>query len=125
MAGRMTTDTQNASVPLHEQLGITYRQLDHYIRRGYIRSNQPGSGRDRSLLDGEFDIAMLMARLIRIGFTPAAAAAYARASISRGWNGEISLRNSRLIAIEMFAEEGYPRYPFSHSDNSVSEESDP
>lgn len=60
--------------------GVTYRQLDHWVRRGYLRPDQPapGSGNAREWSGDELRVAQLMACLKGAGFAPAAAADYAR-----------------------------------------------
>lgn len=59
-------------------LGITYRQLDHWIRQGYIGGGNPGSGHQRELSIEEFAELAAMAALVKAGFTPAVAAQMAR-----------------------------------------------
>jgi DNA-binding transcriptional MerR regulator len=77
-------------MPTTEQVahaaGITYRQLDHWTRRGYLRPvvvrNGFGSGqggRSRDWPAAEVAVACRMARLIAAGLTPEAAAELARA----------------------------------------------
>ena len=68
-----------------KKAGITYRQFDHWIRRGYIAGGCPGSGRRRDISADEFDVLARMAGLVRAGVTPAAAAELARQPIKRGW----------------------------------------
>lgn len=63
-------------------LGITYRQLDYWVRQGYLkpRGGHPGTGFSRAFSDEERRIAVAMARCVRAGFTPVAAARVARAA---------------------------------------------
>jgi hypothetical protein len=57
----------------------TYRQLDHWVRKGYLRPyHEGGTGNPREWPVREWAIAMQMKRLIDAGFTPAAAAEAAR-----------------------------------------------
>jgi DNA-binding transcriptional MerR regulator len=65
-------------VRLDEELGVTYRQLDFWSRKGYIKSGTSGSGIARSFSSVEKDIVRLMGRLVRAGFQPRVAAEYAR-----------------------------------------------
>jgi MerR HTH family regulatory protein len=60
--------------------GITYRQLDHWTKRGYLHAENPspGSGRKRRWSEGEKQVAALMLRLISAGLTVEAASAVAR-----------------------------------------------
>lgn len=62
-----------------EQLGVTYRQLDHWVREGYLMPTSlngvgavatPGTGRSRIWTGHEYDVAMMFARLVAAGFTP-------------------------------------------------------
>jgi hypothetical protein len=64
------------SAQVADLAGITYRQLDHWIRSGYLRP----AGRALARCDGhDWDTgsirdAVTLAGLVRLGFTPAAAA---------------------------------------------------
>lgn len=61
-------------------LGATYRQLDYWIRKGYLRPDGAGSGQGskRTWPRSEAQIARLMARLTAAGMEPIAAASAAR-----------------------------------------------
>ncbi len=61
-----------------EAAAITYRQLDYWIHRGYLKSSEEGSGNPRDLSAHEVAVAMHMGRLVRAGFVPKTAAALAR-----------------------------------------------
>lgn len=63
-----------------ERTGITYRQLDHWTRIGYLRpdNGSPGSGNSRRYPATEADVADLMARLVGIGMAPKQAHTIAR-----------------------------------------------
>lgn len=61
--------------------GITYRQLDYWVRRGYVHPRdrrKNSSGIPREFSDDELAVAARMGRLIDRGFTPKAAARIAR-----------------------------------------------
>jgi len=66
------------SLTAAEQAGITYRQMDHWIRRGYIAASCPGSGHEREITERQAAIAKHMGELTKAGMKPAAAAQYAR-----------------------------------------------
>lgn len=63
-----------------ERADITYRQLDHWITKGYIRPAvaSPGSGAPREINAHEVTVLNLMAGLVREGFRPERAAEIAR-----------------------------------------------
>lgn len=61
-----------------DQAGITYRQLDHWIRSGYIHGTCPGSGHRRELTDYEFQVVRHMSVLIDAGVLASVAAPLAR-----------------------------------------------
>lgn len=71
---------------LHEDLGITYRQLDHWVRRGYLqpRQDQSGPGNARVWSEHEVTVAKRIALLVRAGLPHAKAAWMARDSWPRG-----------------------------------------
>lgn len=64
--------------------GITYRQLDFWVRRGYLHPDHeaPGSGGNRRWTEQECHVARLMGRLVAAGFTPEGAHRVARAGSS-------------------------------------------
>jgi DNA-binding transcriptional MerR regulator len=65
--------------------GITYRQLDHWVRREYVpapatNSGKPGSGNARCWTPAEASRVAAVATAVRAGFTVSAAARYAQAA---------------------------------------------
>lgn len=85
-----------------EAAGITYRQMDHWTRQGYIDDSEKtpkytltprgyvgtpapkGSGYWRSYSEVERQITIIMADLIRSGFKVENAASYARNFVATG-----------------------------------------
>lgn len=65
-------------------LGLTYRQLDHWCRQGYLRPSDatPGSGHRRVFPPDEVRVAALMIRLVTAGLTVDGAN---RAARNDGW----------------------------------------
>lgn len=58
---------------------MTYRQLDHWVRRGYLHPRGgEGSGHHRKWPPDEVEVGVRMAVLVRSGYLPAAAARLAR-----------------------------------------------
>lgn len=57
--------------------GVSYRMLDHYCRAGYLDSGNPGSGTRRLFTAREVDTVYVVAGLLKVGFTVAAAFAIA------------------------------------------------
>lgn len=60
------------------RIGATYRQLDHWCRIGLLDVKTLGSGDRRRWPLAELLVAHAMARLVRAGLKPAAAARVAR-----------------------------------------------
>lgn len=62
------------------RVGLTYRQLDFWTTRGYLRADvaSPGSGRNRTWPQSEVRVAELMVHLTDAGVTVEAAARIAR-----------------------------------------------
>lgn len=60
--------------------GITYRQLDHWTRRGWLHPDHPlkGCGSRREWTNNEIEVAARMAQLVKAGLTPKTAADVAR-----------------------------------------------
>ena len=55
------------------EAGISYRQLDHWIRRGWVIPDgeaSPGSGFPREWTDAEALVVRVMGRLVRAGLPP-------------------------------------------------------
>lgn len=69
--------------------GITYRQLDYWTRRGYLRPDNAGcgSGRQRRWSAAEQRICTLIIRLCRAGLDLGRAAEVARQAVGSGSNG--------------------------------------
>lgn len=57
---------------------VTYRQLDHWIRKGYIHGANPGSGYSRDLTGHEVLVLRHMSALVHAGMTATEAAPIAR-----------------------------------------------
>jgi predicted site-specific integrase-resolvase len=62
--------------------GITYRQVDHWCRVGYVRAPADGSGTVRAIPAGEVEVLLLMARLVHAGLNRTVAARLARLSVT-------------------------------------------
>lgn len=72
---------QNEYVPeFLRGFGVTYRQVDYWCKRGYLRplQNGQGSGVYRWWPPSEVQIALRMVALVNEGYQPAAAARRAR-----------------------------------------------
>lgn len=84
----MNTPEVLAAVP-----GLTYRQLDHWLNRGFIRARDPhpGSGVARSLTPGEVKVLQTMYLLVQAGFAPDRAARLAR-TLNRHGNASVGPR---------------------------------
>jgi len=61
---------------------VSYRRLDHWVRRGYLHPADaaPGSGYSRDWSADELRVAARMARLVNAGLRPDVAAVWARCS---------------------------------------------
>lgn len=64
-------------------IGLTYRQLDHWTRRRYLRAHNPGAGTGHTRLwpRREADVADIMLRLTDAGILPSVATGIARAAL--------------------------------------------
>jgi hypothetical protein len=68
-------------IKVAEEVGVTYRRLDYYIRKGYLHCENAfgGSGNGpRLLVQREVDVLRLMCKFIEVGFLPEPAALLAR-----------------------------------------------
>lgn len=88
--------------------GLSLRQLDYYVRRGYLHLADPlpGSGQPRRYTHNEALQAAILAELVRVGLTPTTAAVVADAG------GEFTAGHTR-IATDTRAVENDLRSQFS------------
>jgi hypothetical protein len=70
---KATVDGLVAAVP-----GATYRQLNHWVQKGYLDVPGHGSGNVRDWPREEIRVARVMARLAAVGIPPALAVKVAR-----------------------------------------------
>jgi hypothetical protein len=63
-----------------DELGITFRQLDHWARKGYLQPERPmdGSGIPRRWPAAELEVARRIGILVAAGLQPEMAATFAR-----------------------------------------------
>jgi len=97
----MSAVAQSVAETVH---GATPRQLDFWIRMGYLLPDQPapGSGRSREWPESEIQVAQLMARLVAGGFVPAAAAEHARSALRQQTFGSpVRLTLPRGVVLEI------------------------
>lgn len=68
------------TVDILRRVNVSYRQLDYWVRRGWLRPDQtiPGPGNPREWTNDELDVAIRMGKLVRAGIAPDIAAAAAR-----------------------------------------------
>jgi len=68
--------------------GVSYRQIDHWCRQGYLKplTATPGSGYARIWPAVERDVALLINRLQAVGVELATAAQIARSLVDSGTN---------------------------------------
>ena len=70
-------DTDTPIADLVADIGITYRQFDHWIAKGYVpgltEQLHPGHGNVRDLTDEQVRHLRIMAALVRDGLRPDAA----------------------------------------------------
>lgn len=66
---------------IEDSMGISYRQLDHWSKEGYLRPHHADTGGQRIWPDEEIRIGRMMARLVAVGITPSYAAKYARVAV--------------------------------------------
>lgn len=101
-----------AVIPSHYPLithGITYRQVDYWVRKGYVAATLPGIGYDRSWPRAEAAVVTRMCPLVAAGISPEAAAIAARGDLlphgvqvtCEGWTStpapaKVSRRGSRV-----------------------------
>lgn len=84
--------------------GISYRQLDHWVRERYLNVAQTGSGHHRDFAEREAVVAWWVARLAEAGLTHVVAAQIARRIVRVGkregrfrLNPEVTIDLSGLV----------------------------
>jgi len=73
------------SKEVEELTGASYRQLDHWVRRNWVRPiyNGRGKGHDREWPRDELFVARFMVRLTQVGIAASQAAKVARALVPK------------------------------------------
>ena len=67
------------SLEVAQRAGISYRQIDFWIRRGYIRCHRgQGPGRQREISMEEAAVVETAGQLLKLGIVPERAVRYAR-----------------------------------------------
>lgn len=89
---------------IEDKMGISYRQLDHWCKEGYLRP-EGGNGTQRSWPDIEIKIGRMMSRLVAVGISPGRAAIYARMAVVDHTPMLLEFREGKLRV----------RGPFSHA----------
>ena len=88
-------DPMMSTPQVQELSGATKRQLDHWVRRGWLRPGRRAGvarhGHERMWDEGEAAAAHVMAMLVRGGMTPAAAQVVARAVLAPDYRGTLWL----------------------------------
>lgn len=88
---------------IEDEIGISYRMLDHWTKEGYLRpTKEPGSSQ-RAWPAVEIKIGRMMAHLVAIGIAPAKAAVYARQGVVLKVPMRIELKDGKLSASGTFA----------------------
>jgi hypothetical protein len=80
---------------IEDKMNISYRQLDHWCREGYLKP-EGGNGTQRSWSEIEIKIGRMMSRLVAIGMTPSAASGYARSAVEDGAVMLLEFRSGKL-----------------------------
>lgn len=87
---------------IEQKMGISYRQLDHWSREGYLQP-EGGDGSQREWSDQEIRVGRMMSRLVAIGISPAYASHYARAAVVKKTPMLIEFHDGRLRVRGPFA----------------------
>lgn len=89
-----------AVTELADELGVSYRQLDYWIRTEYLGCMRDGigSGYPRMMTPQECEVARVMVRIMRAGLTPSAASVAARRMVTEE-DTATTLPNDVLIVL--------------------------
>lgn len=82
-----------------EDTGATYRQLDHWARKGYLHTESVGTGHKRQWAYGELMVARRMVQLIAVGFNPKEAARYARLMVKAEYTVDTDTRYGVTVTV--------------------------
>lgn len=89
---------------IEDSMHISYRQLDHWCKEGYLLPEGGEDGAQRSWSDIEIKVGRMMSHLVAIGITPAKAAVYARDAVVNKKKMLLEFKNGKLIARGSFAD---------------------
>lgn len=83
------------------ETGASYRQVDYWSKRGYLRPEQvkTGSGKHRRWPRQEYDVLRVMVKLQTAGCEVSAAAKIARAAVESG-DQRVDLGGGVVISLE-------------------------
>jgi hypothetical protein len=86
VAAREVSDRARRLTDLEGVGGVTYRQLDYWVRQGHVRARErdPGAGYTRTLTDHEYAVGVKMCHLVGAGLLPDLAVRVAREMTERG-----------------------------------------
>ena len=88
---------------IEDEIGISYRMLDHWTKEGYLRPIKEPESAQRVWPEVEVRIGRMMAHLVAIGVAPAKAAIYARQGIVQNRRMRIEIEGGRLSVSGPFA----------------------
>jgi DNA-binding transcriptional MerR regulator len=97
--GTATTESPS-TVEVAERIGCSYRQLDYWIRVGYLHPDdaQAGTGSRRGWSETEIRVAALIFELERAGFRLEVAAEMARARVT---SDTVTFRPGRGVVVDV------------------------
>lgn len=83
---------------LTTRLNISYRQLDYWVRMGYLKPRHiGGSGNPRDFTNEEEIVLIRMARLVNAGLRPDVAAKAARSAVADSGSEYVDLGRGVLL----------------------------
>lgn len=95
------TDPETVTSNRLVEAGVSYRQVDYWSKRGYLRPLEvkTGSGTHRRWPLREYDVLRLMVKLQGVGVEVARSAEVARKAVESGDN-RVDLGNGVILSIE-------------------------
>lgn len=76
---------------IEDRVGVSYRQLHHWTRLGYVKATGGENGTRHRYSDGEIRVARMLGHLVKLGLAPRLAAPLIRRFVDTGEGGAIIL----------------------------------
>lgn len=96
----------NSTMRIEDKVGVSYRQLHHWTRLGYVKATGGENGTRHRYSQDELRVARMIGHFVKLGFAPRLTAPVVRAFVDDGIGGAIILNpdTGKLHVTGVFAD---------------------